>query len=154
MKVIVTPSYLLFVFTSIVGLIASIYLKVPTWAIAVLIISLTIVLLHEWTHVYAARKVGVSINTVILDLGNNATFLDRDNKDDPKSDKKEAIVFLAGAICDSVLWTSLITYLVVDSILSSNPIELVITSCLAPAIIWGFHFEWSDYRQYQKRMGA
>jgi hypothetical protein len=154
MKVIVTPAYLLFVFISVFGLIASIYLTVPVWAIAVLFTSLAIILLHEWTHVYAAQKVGISVNTVILDLGNNTTFLDREKQDDPESDKKEAMVFLAGAVFDSVFWLSLITFLVVNSILSNNVIELIIACILAPAIIWGFNFEWSDYRQYQKRIGA
>ena len=154
MKVIITPMYLLFVFISILGLVACLYLNLPAWATVFLGVSLAMFLLHEWMHIYAAQNVGIPVNTVIFDIGNNITFLEPGDEKDPEHTKKEAKVFLAGAAFDFIFWGALVIFLLLDSVIHLNLIEFLGMEILSLMALWGFNLEWSDYRQYRKRIGG
>ena len=153
MKVIITPTYFLFVFIAIFGLIGSIFLNVPVWVMAVIGVALAYFLLHEWMHVYAAKNVGIPIDTVILDIGDNRTFVTED-KNNPDDNRKIAHVFLAGAIFDMVFWGALIFLLIVDGIIQHDILELLFATFLFLANIWSSTIEWSDFQQYHKLIGA
>ena len=162
MKVIITPIYLLFVFISILGIVACLYLNLPIWVIVFLGVSLAIFLLHEWMHIYAAHIVGITVNTVIFDIGNNATFIEPGDGKDPEHIKKEAKIFLAGVVFDLIFWGVLVTFLIADSLIYPaidgtynliNAIEFFLGMFLLLVVYWGNGIEWSDYQQYRKRVG-